>query len=813
MPKARKSKKLPIAEEELNKIASIINPSDSSVYYFGVRHHSPVASYFLTKIFAKFNPDLVLIEGPADAEYLIEDIINQKSQPPIAIHTYFSDKRNSLGYNGVLTPKEEIPLRISSWYPFTEYSPEYVALKLAAERGNEVHFIDLPLQDRLKFEKEIANDKSFFQKYSQWSERYLSESLFMERITKKSGMRSFNEFWNHNFEINAFHNSLEEYLQRVLTFAYTLRWFSEQNEEYPTWKTIVEREKYMARNIDYYRTQNPDKKILVITGAMHTVSLPFIKLKGKKGKIPKEKSSALAPYSYKRISDLSGYTAGIESPYYQSLVWDKIHQNNGQIYNEIALNVLINIKEELKGSNSFVSTADIMNAYHMAKNLASLRSRHQISLEDLRDAITASYIKGDIEIFGFDVIREAQRILIGSKVGSAFNSEGNPLQKDFYQQLKKLRLPKEDKTKNVRCEIYKRETHRMKSQFLHQLHYLNISYGKLEKGPDYIAKKNLELLTEQWRVRWSPYIDDAFPKLLPYGISILNVARNKLEEQIGEKYNSLEELLNYLVKALQMGFLDLFEDLIDQLNKRVNYGQSFTSIIRALSAGILLLKYRTSLITKYNKLVENFVYVTFTGATSKLKELIQLPEDEIEEAVLSLRILNQISLDYDLEFISAEILTESIGLLLDSSQKIVPRVEGAFIGLLFSHNKISEEEIVNRFKGRIHSNENIQGASEFLIGLFLLNKTVLITSDKLLEVIHTNLMQIKYELFLTILPGLRKAFTSLIPREIDYISSKLAKLIGIKPELDLGLISPEALSSLKEIDEQINNQLQEEWGL
>lgn len=812
------AKKLPIKEDQLENILSIINPPDSSIYYYGVRHHSPISSCFLLKALHSFKPELILIELPPDAEGLILDIANEKSVPPLAIHNYYTDDKNSLGYNGILTAKDDLPLRISSWYPLTEFSPEYIALKQAAVKELEVHFIDLPLENRLKHEKEIASEKSFFQKYSQWSERYFSESSYVERLVKKSKMRDFNEFWNHNYEVNAIYNTLEEYLKRLYTFAYSLRYFSELEAELPTWKTILERENYMARNIQYYIDKNPDKKIFVVTGALHAVALPFMNLKGKLGKIPKKQNCTLAPFSYRRVSNLSGYMAGIQAPYYQHLIWEELisepqKKEKKEVYNETALNVLINVKNKLKDTYNPISTADIINAFHMGKNLASLRSRHQISLEDLNDSILSSYVKGQVDLYGLDVLKETENLLIGTKVGKAYNSSGNPLQKDFYQRIKKLRLPKEDKARNVRCEIHKRELHRVKSQFLHKTVFLNVGYAKLTKGPDFVKKENLELLIEQWTIRWTPSIDDSFPKLLPYGTTMDDVAKNLLNEKIAENYNSLDDLLNYLLISLQMGFIDLFEQIITDLNKNVNHGQDFNAIVKALSLGILLLKYRTNLIPKFNTLVENFVFITYSGAISKLKDLIKLPKEEVPDVVLSCKMLNQISLEYDLEFISSDILVESIKYILNSNRKIVPRIEGAFIGILYSHNEISELEVVQRFKGRILSNEEIIAATEFLTGLFLLNKTILMTSDDLLETIHENLMSLEYELFLEILPGLRSAFTALIPREIDYISSKLAKLIGIKPDLDLGALTPEALRVLKEMDSQINSQLKADWGL
>ena len=42
---------------------------------FGIRHFSPAGAYFLRQFLDEVRPSLVLIEGPADFDFLIDDII------------------------------------------------------------------------------------------------------------------------------------------------------------------------------------------------------------------------------------------------------------------------------------------------------------------------------------------------------------------------------------------------------------------------------------------------------------------------------------------------------------------------------------------------------------------------------------------------------------------------------------------------------------------------------------------------------------------------------------------------------------------
>ncbi|MHA1681195.1 MAG: DUF5682 family protein [Promethearchaeota archaeon] len=818
--KGRKKKKGPVKQEELENLLDLINPVDSNIFYFGIRHHSPVASFFLQKAFDAFDPDIVLIEGPADADALIPDIVHPKSKPPLAIHTYFSDKKNVLGYNGVITPKEDIPLRISAWYPFTDFSPEYVCIVEGLRRDLEVHFIDLPLELRLQFEKEIAEDKDFFDKYGTWSDRCFVETEFMDRLVKKSRYRNFNEFWNHNFEVNAINLSLEEYMKRVLTFSYELRWLPDKDTEYPAFKTILEREKYMVNQIANIEVQNPDARILVVTGAYHTVSIPFLKRKAKKIKLPKNPNCTLSPYSYKRVSELSGYTAGIESPFYQHLVWRHLtgvdEDSNGPefAYDEVALELLLRIRMKSgKSSSAVISTADAIHALHMAKNLSSLRGRGQIAHEDLLDAIISSYIKGQIDIYGREIFSITNEFLIGNRVGWGHNSHGNPLKDDFYAQLKKNKIKIEDREKTLRCEIYKRENHRIKSHFLHQTDFLKIGFAHLVNGPNFITKENMHLLIEQWKYRWNQSMDIQFTNLVSYGTTIEDAARNMLVESIGESYQSAGEILKLVINSLQMGFLDIFEDLILELTMRAAGNQNFTETVDALTTGILLYKYRSALITKHNEIVKRFIFTAYTSAISRLKDLIAIPDEEVMPAVTRCRVLSEVSINPVIDLIDSDLILDTLDLIMTSGKEIIPQIEGAFTGIMYSFNVIDETEVVRKFKSRVFSNQDIQAAAEYLIGLFILNKTVLITSTELIEAINDSILTLPDDVFLELLPSLRKCFTAFIPREIDYISKKLSLILGIVPgmkEIDIG---PEALIALQKIDDAVEEAMTEEWGL
>ncbi|NJN77388.1 MAG: hypothetical protein HC803_02900 [Saprospiraceae bacterium] len=63
---------------------------------FGIRHHGPGSAKSLKKALEIYQPDVLLVEGPPDAEKAIKHIVEGDLKPPVAILTYnqrICDKR------------------------------------------------------------------------------------------------------------------------------------------------------------------------------------------------------------------------------------------------------------------------------------------------------------------------------------------------------------------------------------------------------------------------------------------------------------------------------------------------------------------------------------------------------------------------------------------------------------------------------------------------------------------------------------------------------------------------------------------------
>ena len=81
-----------------------------------------------------------MVEGPSDAEPLLDVLLDPKTEPPVAI----------LGYRTDDTPGSVL-------YPLATYSPEYVALKWAKSHGARAHFIDIATSQSLAVDRDEAH--------------------------------------------------------------------------------------------------------------------------------------------------------------------------------------------------------------------------------------------------------------------------------------------------------------------------------------------------------------------------------------------------------------------------------------------------------------------------------------------------------------------------------------------------------------------------------------------------------------------------------------------------------------------------------
>ncbi|MCA9203091.1 MAG: hypothetical protein KDA59_08595, partial [Planctomycetales bacterium] len=122
-----------------------------AVHLFGIRHHGPGCARSLLTALDELRPDMVVIEGPADAEAALPMAPHEQMKPPVALLIYPADE-----------PRRAV------YYPMTVFSPEWQAMRWAASHGVPIRLMDLPQTHQLAIsrEAEASEEKETFESES-----------------------------------------------------------------------------------------------------------------------------------------------------------------------------------------------------------------------------------------------------------------------------------------------------------------------------------------------------------------------------------------------------------------------------------------------------------------------------------------------------------------------------------------------------------------------------------------------------------------------------------------------------------------------
>ena len=107
---------------------------------FGIRHHGAGSARHLIAALREYQPDCILLEGPPEADALLPLAAEADMQPPVALLAYRPD-----------APQQAV------YYPFAAFSPEWQAMRYAAQAGIPLQFCDLPLAHSL-YKEETPDD-------------------------------------------------------------------------------------------------------------------------------------------------------------------------------------------------------------------------------------------------------------------------------------------------------------------------------------------------------------------------------------------------------------------------------------------------------------------------------------------------------------------------------------------------------------------------------------------------------------------------------------------------------------------------------
>lgn len=751
-------------------------------YFFPIRHLSPSGAWHLKAFLEEIDPDIVLIEGPSNVVEELNDLVDSRVVPPIAILAY----------------TEELPVR-TILYPLADYSPEYQAIKWAKHHQKEVRFIDLPTDVFLAVDEKMEQqEKTEKQNVEVKEDRFdIYEALY-----KAYDDIDYDTFWERNFEHNL---NPEAYRLGMLAMGEQMRSFTEK-ADLESAEHVV-REGFMKYQIEKALSEGYSyEKMVVVTGAYHTSQLRNPKSRAltqeEIEKLPRRKSKlTLMPYSYYRLSSRSGYGAGNKSPYYFEMMWQYMQEDRMM---ELPHYYMTAIVEHMRKEGHIKSSAEVIEGVRLAMGLAKLHGGSQPTLQDLRDGAKTCLGEGTFS----KVAPAIASIEIGTKIGKL--PEGmskTALQNNFNFMLKDLKLERyktvvaEDVTLDLR-ENRQVKTEKAayldlyRSYFLNQLKVLNISFAKVKET--YQEGANWK---EEWILCWRPETEIELVESALYGDTVQMAAAYKLKERLDSCTKikeaasiiklcyecGMSEMVQYAVGILQKLGVDsgAFDELADaafDLSNILRFGSVRRIDTESLKPILAELFLRASLIMVEAANCNSEAATIMTGAIEKLDKIASY-HDEAVDVVTYIEALKTLSNRDDRN----------------------ARLSGMACSILLERQLIDKEMLVMEISRRLLPGIPAEIGAGWFEGLASRNRYIILANRTIWEKLDDYIMSLTAEELKPAVVFLHRTFSTFAANEKYMVAENLANIWGLDQE-DVGeLVNGELTKEEEQMVEDLND--------
>lgn len=513
-----------------------------SIHVFGIRHHGPGCARSLFAALTALEPDIVLVEGPPDAQDVLPLLAHAAMQPPVALLIYAPD-----------TPRR------AAFYPFARYSPEWQALRYALGRGIPARFIDLPQAVHFALDEDAAgvgeadaetpsvepadplNAGADAPDGDGPEGEAASVPTLREdpigRLAEAAGYTDHELWWEHQIEQRQDATGLFAGIGEAMA---ALRAGQEPADE-----EEARREAQMRQGIRA-AGQEGFQKIAVVCGAWHAPVLAdpgpakadAALLAGlKRAKV----AATWIPWTNSRLSYRSGYGAGVWSPGWYDHLWAAPDRH--------AIRWVARAAGLLRDEDLLASSSNAIEAVRLAEALAALRGLPLPGLAELHESIQTTLCNGDPAPMA--LIRD--RLEIGEALGAVpEETPAVPLQRDLEARQRRLRLKPSAEIKTLDLDL-REETDRGRSRLLHALRLLGIAWGQPQEGG-----RGKGTFRELWQIAWRPELAVAIIEANVWGNTVPDAATARLRRDADATTDlpRLTALLDGAILAALMGAIE-----------------------------------------------------------------------------------------------------------------------------------------------------------------------------------------------------------------------------------------------------------------
>ena len=495
-----------------------MNTADSPLL-LGIRHHGPGSARAVRRVLDAYRPDVVLIEGPPEADPLIRMAGSEEMVPPVALLAYRPPEGGS---------KAVGTARTASFWPFAEFSPEWQALRWAVAQDVPVRFMDLPVAYR--FGRTPASSNEDIPEPENEDTAPPDSLAERERIdpigvlAEAAGYDDPERWWEDVVEHqHPTGGELAEALAPFEAIALAMTEVRASAPALPDGEAVEERrrEAYMRTVIRSATKQYP--KVVVVCGAWHVPALAAplppasadsTVLKGlSKGKV----AMAWVPWTHGRLASWTGYGAGVTSPGWYHHLFTSTDRPIARW--------LVGVAGLLRTEGLPVSSAHVIEATRLAETLAVLRGRPLAGLSEVSEATRAVLCDGD-ELRMHLVDR---RMVVGERLGAVpADTPSVPLAADVAATQRRLRMTVSALDAELRLDL-RQPMALDRSRFLHRLRLIGVDWGQSADA----VRSGQGTFWEDWRIAWRPEFAVDLIAASGYGTTVGEAATAKVAERAG----------------------------------------------------------------------------------------------------------------------------------------------------------------------------------------------------------------------------------------------------------------------------------------
>jgi hypothetical protein len=696
---------------------------------YGIRHHGPGSARSLRDALAELRPDVVLIEGPPEADGLVELAGDPEMQPPVAL----------LGY----VPGE--PKKAAFW-PFAVFSPEWQAIRYALGAGIPVRFCDLPAAHQLAMAGR-GRDKPRTDPVSE--------------LAAAAGYDDPERWWE----------DVVEHVPGQAVFAALAEaiGFLRGEDAEPDPRDAV-REAYM-RKVLRRTVKDGYQRIAVVCGAWHVPALSALAAAAAGDQLPAAAADdrllrglpkmkvamTWVPWTYGRLAYASGYGAGIRSPGW----YDHLFSSPGQPLERWLAKAAAVLRDE----GVPASSAHVIESVRLAEALAALRGRPLAGLEEVTESARAVLCEGSDLLVGLI----QRRLVVGERLGAVPAATPMvPLHRDLHDQQRSLRLRPEAEPRDYDLDLRK-PNDLARSHLLHRLTLLGVRWGTTQQG----RTQNIGTFRESWQLAWRPELDLALIEASMWGSTVEAAAAQRARSAAAEAA-ALEDLTGLVERCLLADLGDALPEALAAVRDRAALEGDVTHLMAALPALVRAARYGDVRGTDPGRLGEVAVELITRICAGLPAAVTSL--DETAERAMRDRI---------------DTVHSAIGLLADTGSRVrwldmlarlaprcPPLISGRLTRLLLDAGQLSTDDAAIRMSRELSAGAPAAAAAGWAEGFLAGSGLLLLHDDKLLGLADGWLAGLSAEAFAAVLPALRRTFGEFTPPERRAIGDKAARLDG-----------------------------------